>query len=221
MQFDWAQKILLWLIPLIFAVTVHEVAHGFVASRRGDCTAKMLGRLTLNPLKHIDLVGTVLLPLALLFLSAGHFTFGYAKPVPVNERNLKNPRWDSAWVSLAGPVANFIMAFLWAALIVLGQQVQSNNPWVADILMSMGMAGVQINVVLAVLNLIPIPPLDGSRVLAAFLSTKAAWGYLRFERYGFILLIILLATGLLGRILWPVVYTLVSAILSLFGLSIG
>ena len=219
-DFTWPQKLLIWLIPLIFAVTVHEVAHGWVANWRGDGTAKFLGRLTLNPVKHVDPLGTIVIPLVLLLISGGRFTFGYAKPVPVDARNLKNPRWDMALVAIAGPMANLIMALGWAILAKIGVSIASNQPWLAEIFVALGISGIQINLVLGVLNLIPIPPLDGSRVLSAFLSPAAALQYNRIERYGFIILIALLATGILGKILLPIVSTLLLMILNLVGIPL-
>lgn len=220
LDFTWPQKLLIWLIPLVFAVTVHEVAHGWVANWRGDGTAKFLGRLSLNPTKHIDPLGTIVIPLVLLFLSGGRFTFGYAKPVPVDPRNLKNPHWDMALVAIAGPLANLIMALGWAILARIGVSVMDAHQWIGEIFIALGLSGIQINLVLGVLNLIPIPPLDGSRVLSAFLSPPAALQYNRIERYGFIILIALLASGILGKVLWPIISTLLIILLNLVGISL-
>ncbi len=220
MHFNLLQKIIIWAIPLIFAITVHETAHGWVASKCGDPTAKMLGRLTLNPIKHIDPVGTIILPLILLLLP-GHFMFGWAKPVPVDYRNLRKPRPHMALVAAAGPVSNFLMACIWAVVAKIGVAVLGFDQWTGTILAAMGTAGIFVNIMLGVLNLIPLPPLDGSRIVSSMLSPNAAWRYSQIERYGFIILIVLMVTGLLGRILWPILAMVVSLIGWMFGLDIG
>ena len=193
------QKIAVWALPVLFAITVHEVAHGWAASKLGDQSAKMLGRLTLNPIKHIDPIGTLLVPAALLYL--GGFVFGWAKPVPINERNFKHPARDMAWVAAAGPASNFIMAILWAIVGKIGLVLQTTNPDIAQFLLYSGIAGVSINLILLVLNLLPLPPLDGSHVLSAFLPKPWAWQYKRIAPFGFIILIGLLIMGFLGPIL--------------------
>lgn len=203
--------ILVYAIPILFAITVHEVAHGWVASKYGDQTARMMGRLTLNPIKHIDLVGTIIVPAVLFWL--GGFIFGWAKPVPVNWANLRNPRLDSAIVAAAGPATNLIMAIFWAALLKWGININS------ELLVVMSKVGVQINLVLMVLNFIPIPPLDGSRVVASLLPPRLAYRYNQLEPYGFFILIALLAFGVLSTVLFPVVMILTRALLSLFGIS--
>ncbi len=197
------QKIAVLALPILFAITVHEAAHGWMAKRLGDRTAEMLGRVTLNPLKHIDLVGTLLVPLVVFFMSG--FVFGWAKPVPVNYRNLRNPRRDAALVALAGPGANLIMALLWALGILLGVALLESAQWIAVPLVLMGVAGVLINSVLMALNMLPILPLDGGRVLHSLLPPKLAQVYSRLEGFGLIIVILLLATGLLGFVLWPLV----------------
>ncbi|NOR81424.1 MAG: site-2 protease family protein [Methyloprofundus sp.] len=191
------QKIVVWVVPVIFAITVHEVAHGWVAKHYGDNTAWMLGRLTLNPLKHIDLVGTILVPGLMLAFTG--FVFGWAKPVPVNIRNLRNPKHDMAIVALAGPVANLLMATGWALFARLGILIGAAEITVP--MVYVGIAGIMINLILALLNLLPIPPLDGSRILSWALPGR--WGiyYNQFEKYGFYLLVILLMTNSLGAIL--------------------
>lgn len=193
------QKIAVWTLPVIFAITLHEVAHGWAASKLGDQTAKMLGRLTLNPLKHIDPIGTIIVPLALLFF--GGFVFGWAKAVPVDTRNFKNPGRDMAWVAVAGPAANLVMAFLWALIAKLGMMLQVSSPEVGMFLIYSGLAGVSINLILLVLNLIPIPPLDGSRVLSAFLPKKLAWQYNQISPYGFFIILGLMFLGILMPLL--------------------
>ena len=208
------QKISIWVVPVLLAITVHEVAHGYVARRLGDNTAFMLGRLTLNPLKHVDPVGTLLIPGMLLLLQAG-FIFGYAKPVPINWKNLHNPKRDMALVAVAGPVANLLMAFAWALLLRLG--VLLGGSGVA--LVYMGVAGISINAILMVLNLLPLPPLDGGRVMTGLLPGPLAYKFSRIEPYGFFILIGLLVTGVLGYILWPLISIFMSMMIPMTGLS--
>ena len=200
---DIVQKIAVLLLPVLFAITVHEAAHGWVANRLGDATAKMLGRVTLNPLKHIDPIGTVILPLT-MFIFAG-FLFGWAKPVPVTWKNLHNPKRDMGMVAMAGPGINLIMALIWAMLVKAGVAIIGVSEWFAVPLIYMGSAGVLINVVLMVLNLMPILPLDGGRVLVSLLPPKYAIGFSQLEPYGMVLIILLLVTGVLGRVMWPVI----------------
>ncbi len=197
------QKLAALLLPLIFAITVHEAAHGWVADRLGDHTARSLGRITLNPLKHIDWVGTVLLPMAMFALTG--FMFGWAKPVPVDPRNLHNPRRDMALVAVAGPGVNLLMALIWSVLVLVGQGLLATLPEVAVPLVFMGAAGVFINVILMALNLIPLPPLDGGRVVTGLLPLGYARAFAKLEPYGLPILIGLLVTGLLGWFLWPIV----------------
>lgn len=210
------QRLAVWALPVLFAITVHEVAHGWVAKHLGDPTAEMLGRLTLNPLRHIDPVGTLLVPGMLLLL--GGFIFGWAKPVPVTYENLRNPKRDMAIVAAAGPLANLLMAAGWALLLKVAIGLSGDLDWVALPLLYMSGAGITINVILMVLNLLPLPPLDGGRVLTGLLPDRAAWQLGRIEPYGFIILLALLATGLLGRLLGPPVYALQSTLFSLAGL---
>ena len=197
------QKLAALALPLIFAVTVHEAAHGWVADRLGDHTARSMGRITLNPIKHIDWLGTVALPMVMFALTG--FMFGWAKPVPVDPRKLGNPRRDMAIVAAAGPAVNLIMALIWALLILLGQQLLTSWPAVAVPLVFMGAAGVFINVILMALNLLPLPPLDGGRVVTGLLPLAYARGFAKLEPFGLPILIGLLVTGLLGWFLWPVV----------------
>jgi len=216
-QLSLIQTICIYALPVLFAIVVHEVAHGWMASKFGDKTALLLGRLTLNPLKHIDLFGTIIIPLVLLMTGSG-FIFGWAKPVPINPRNFRNPTKAMPWVAAAGPLANLIMALLWAiiakgGLLLLHQQLSFALPIVL-----MGRIGIDINLVLMLLNLIPIPPLDGSRILMAFLPKQAQYRYARLEPYGLILVLILLMTGLLSSIVWPGITILQSLIYTLFGL---
>jgi Zn-dependent protease len=219
MELTTLQKIILWLIPMIFAITVHEVAHGYVANKLGDPTAKMMGRLTLNPIKHIDLVGTIIIPGLLLWL--GGFFFGYAKPVPVDWRNLRHFRRDMVLVALAGPLANLLMAFIWAAVTKFSIVIYSTqSPYWGTILGTMSSMGVAINIMLLVLNLIPIPPLDGSRVVMGFLRGQAALNYAKIEPYGFFILLGLLALGFLSHIMTPFVMFFTQIINQLFGIGL-
>lgn len=208
-----AQKIAIWALPVLLAITGHEVAHGWVASLCGDQTARLSGRLTLNPIKHIDPLGTIIIPLVLLMVS--NFIFGWAKPVPVDARNLRNPRTDMVLVALAGPLSNLLMAILWAAVAKLSMNLPA---WYGVPLVGMGMAGIQINIVLGILNCLPIPPLDGGRALYNLLPGKMAWYFYHLERYGFFILLILMFTGLLNYILFPPIIFLSNIIMNLFGL---
>jgi Zn-dependent protease len=205
------QKIIISIIPVLFAITVHEVAHGWVANLLGDPTAKMMGRLTLNPLKHIDPIGTILVPGVLLLL--GGFVFGWAKPVPITWENLRNPRRDVALVAVAGPLSNLVMAIFWAILFKISLSLNPQPINFAYALLTMSQIGVIINVVLMVLNLIPFPPLDGSRVMSSFMTRRLAYEYNRIEPYGFIVLLVLLATGILGNIMMPFVNFFVNLLL--------
>jgi Zn-dependent protease len=198
--------------PLLLAITLHEVAHGWVALRCGDTTAQAQGRLSLNPLRHIDPVGTVLVP-ALLAVFGG-FIFGWAKPVPVNFHRLRQPKRDMALVALAGPGANLVMALGWGLAALLGHQAQTGLPWLGEPLLAMGVAGVDVNVMLGVLNLVPIPPLDGSRALAGVLPDRFGLAMARIEPYGLIILVLLLVSGLLN--LMPIVTSIRHWILTLF-----
>lgn len=195
--------IAVWLVPVLFAITLHEAAHGWMANKLGDPTAKALGRISLNPIKHIDPIGTVVLPLALLMLSG--FVIGWAKPVPVDMRYFKQPLLDMAVVALAGPASNFIMACGWGLVGTIGQAMFTPGTELAIYIVEVGSAGITINLILMVLNLLPIPPLDGSRVLAGVLSPRLAASFMKIEPYGIFIVIFLLVTGILGKILWPIV----------------
>lgn len=197
MEMNIIQKIAIYALPIIFAITVHEAAHGYAAKYFGDLTAEKLGRISLNPLKHIDPFGTILLPAMTVFL--GGILFGWAKPVPVNFANLRNPKKDMLWVAAAGPASNFVMAIFWAMVIHFSVAV----PTFAEPMALMGKAGVSINVVLMVLNLLPLPPLDGGRIAVSLLPNHLAQPFSQIERYGFFILIALLFTGVLNKILDP------------------
>ena len=207
------QKLAAYSLPIIFAITVHEAAHGYAAKYFGDMTAFYLKRISLNPLRHIDPLGTIILPALLFFLQAG-FIFGWAKPVPVNFSNLRNPKKDMLWVALAGPGANLIMAILWTIVYTNQQLVPSIGQ---NFISVMAIAGIQINIVLMVLNLLPLPPLDGGRVAVSLLPYPWSSKLAGLERYGFFILIFLLATGILGAILSPLIRISQNIILTIFG----
>jgi len=188
------QTVLIYALPVLFAITIHEAAHGYVARHFGDKTAYVMGRVTLNPVKHIDPVGTILMPLLLYFATSGAFLFGYAKPVPVNFGRLRRPRRDSVWVALAGPASNFIQAILWAALytVLVGIGVQER------FFLQMAKAGILVNLVMFAFNLFPLPPLDGGRVVAGLLPPRAAWTFSRIEPWGFFIVMALVIAGVVS-----------------------
>jgi len=196
-----------------FAITLHEAAHGWVASKLGDHTARMMGRVTLNPVKHIDPVGTIVVPIALLIMSTG-FIFGWAKPVPINFNALRSGKSGMIWVALAGPGANLIMAIGW--LFVAFFSINMNTP----VLLKMAGAGIFINILLGVFNLLPIPPLDGSRVISALLPNPLAYKYNQLERYGFVILIGLMFFGGFAYIVWPIVKLALNSLSMLSGLNL-
>lgn len=211
------------ILPLLFAITLHEAAHGWVASKLGDKTALMMGRVTLNPVKHIDPLGTIIFPILMLILSKFTFAFGWAKPVPVTWQNLGKSRRDMALVAISGSFANLFMAFLWAAIAKLSVTLGSGTEDailrnITVFFYNAGIFGILINVVLMILNLIPLPPLDGGRVVSAVLSPKTAYSYSKIEPYGMWILLGLLVFGLLDRILSPPVIYLSEFIRSIFGL---
>ena len=191
------QTIAIYAIPVLFAITVHEAAHGYVARHYGDNTAWMLGRVTLNPLKHIDPLGTILMPLLLYIATSGAFLFGYAKPVPVRFDRLRHPKRDMIWVALAGPVSNLIQALFWGALLYVLLGLGVSEPF----FLQMCKGGVLVNIVMFAFNLFPLPPLDGGRVLAGLLPRHAANALSRVEPYGFFIVMALVVTGIVSS-LW-------------------
>ena len=188
------QTVLIYALPVLFSITVHEAAHGYAARYFGDHTASMLGRITLNPLKHIDPVGTILMPLLLYFATSGAFLFGYAKPVPVNFGNLRHPKRDMVWVALAGPLSNLLQALLWLALfiVLLGLNIEER------FFVEMARAGVLVNLVMWAFNLFPLPPLDGGRILVGLLPYRMAYPISRVEPYGFFIVMALVISGIVG-----------------------
>ena len=189
------QTVLIYALPVLFAITIHEAAHGYVARALGDNTAYMMGRVTLNPLKHIDPVGTILMPLMLYFATSGAFLFGYAKPVPVDFGKLRRPKRDMIWVALAGPASNFIQAILWAAAYLLLVGTDTNERFFLE----MCKAGVLVNLVMWAFNLFPLPPLDGGRVLVGLLPYRLAYSLSRLEPWGFFIVLGLVLVGVVGN----------------------
>lgn len=221
MDLTLIQKIAVFALPVIFAITLHEAAHGYVARYFGDMTAAAQGRITLNPLKHIDPVGTILVPLLILLtsklLGGGAILFGWAKPVPVNFGRLRRPKQDMLWVAAAGPGVNFVMAVFWALMIQLALTLQSG--FFSKPMAYMGAAGVFINVILMALNLIPLPPLDGGRIAVSLLPMRQAIQLSRLEPYGLFILLGLMFTGILGIILWPLIALFIGLIALFTGLE--
>jgi Zn-dependent protease len=223
MPFDIAgliQVIALGAIPIAFAITLHEAAHGYAARHFGDTTAAQAGRISLNPLRHIDPVGTIAVPLLILvtskLLGGGGLLFGWAKPVPVNFGQLRNPKRDMLWVAAAGPAANLFMAICWALVlkfVLIGGETYFSTP-----LKGMAEIGIVINVVLMILNLFPLPPLDGGRIAISLLPGRLAWRFAMVEPYGFIILLMLLFTGVLGSILGPLRDAALIALTALFNI---
>ena len=190
------QTVLIYALPVLFAITVHEAAHGYAARHFGDNTAYMLGRITLNPIKHIDPVGTILMPIMLYFATSGAFLFGYAKPVPVNFGHLRNPKRDMVWVALAGPASNFIQAIVWAVVMITLVGTGMDERFFLE----MARAGVLVNLVMWAFNLFPVPPLDGGRILVGLLPWKQAQMVSRLEPYGFFIVMGLVIFGVVGTI---------------------
>lgn len=217
-EFTLIQQVCIWVLPVLLSITLHEAAHAYVANLCGDNTAKMFGRLSLNPLRHIDLIGTIITPLLVGILTHFNFVIGYAKPVPINANQLRNPRRDMILVTLAGPFANILMAFLWSAAFKMGTLMHPETSMAALFLIVSARAGIIINLALAALNLLPIPPLDGSRVVSNLLPPRQAMVYERIEPYGFYILILLMLTGVLNYLLAPLINFGLYALNSIFQL---
>ena len=205
------QTVALYALPVLFAITLHEAAHGYAARHFGDNTAYMLGRITLNPLKHIDPVGTILMPLLLYFATSGAFLFGYAKPVPVRFGNLRNPKRDMIWVALAGPGANFIQALLWGVLFLVLKGTGVTEPF----FLNMAQGGILVNVVMFAFNLFPLPPLDGGRILVGLLPYRQAEMVSRVEPWGFFIVMALVISGVVSTLWLQPLMALTFALLDL------
>lgn len=190
------QNIAVYAIPVLFAITLHEAAHGYVAKHFGDDTAYVMGRISINPLRHIDPIGTIAMPLLLYFATKGAFVFGYAKPVPVRFGRLRDPRWHGMWVALAGPATNFVQAIFWGVLAVVFAMEGVNEPF----LIGMARAGILVNMVMAAFNMFPLPPLDGGRVLAALLPPRMALGLSRIEPFGFFIVMALIISNVITNV---------------------
>ena len=212
------QTVAIYALPVLFAITLHEAAHGYVARYFGDMTAHAQGRISLNPARHIDLVGTIIVPIAILVATklagSSGFLFGWAKPVPVNYSALGHPKRDMMWVAAAGPASNLVMAFGWAMLYKLAEEIGPGE--YATPLKLMSAAGIEVNVVLMLLNLLPILPLDGGRIVASLLPARMSWQYAKLEPWGFPILLLLMFSGYLGVILGPMVRTSFSVIGTVF-----
>ncbi len=221
MEFNLVQTIAIYALPVIFAITLHEAAHGYVARHFGDNTAYVLGRVSLNPVRHIDLVGTIIVPLVILVTSkllGSGILFGWAKPVPVNFSALRHPKRDMLWVAAAGPFANLVMALLWALSLKMAL-VTPQNAFTLPLSL-MAEAGITVNLVLMVLNLLPILPLDGGRIAVSLLPNRLAYRYSRLEPYGFPILLVLLFTNALGVILNPALLLSMQLIESIFQIQL-
>jgi Zn-dependent protease len=197
------QTLAISALPVIFAITFHEAAHGYVARHFGDLTAFQQGRISLNPIRHIDLVGTIIVPTVIVLLTAGNFLFGWAKPVPVDFSRLRHPKQDMFWVAAAGPAANLFMALAWALLLKLA--LAAPDFTYAEAMSEMSRTGININGVLMLLNLLPLPPLDGGRIAVSLLPARAAWKFSQIEPYGMVILLALLFTGVLESLLGPLI----------------
>ncbi len=214
MDLSIIQKVTIWILPVLFAITIHEAAHGWCAYKLGDPTAKLMGRITLNPIPHIDPIGTIAVPLLLGVFTQFQFLFGWAKPVPVSPINFKNLRRDTALVALAGPLSNLIMAFIWAIIYKVSLIYLTSHPQTSllEFLVLSGKAGILINCVLIALNILPLPPLDGSKVVSSLLPPKWAYHYDKLEPYGFLILMFMMVTKLLHFFLFPIIVGLLSFI---------
>jgi len=212
------QQIAIWVLPIVFAITVHESAHAYTAYYFGDNTAKSQGRLSLNPIKHIDWLGTIVVP-ALMIISTG-FAFGWAKPVPIDYRKLYKPKTNMIWIAFAGPFSNLVMGVFWAIILRLALLSNIEHTAILFIIFTT-VAGIMINTILMVLNLLPLPPLDGSRILSGILPTRLSIAYNKLEPYGFFIIIGLMVLGLLGIILNPFINLVLSLMAEVSGVSSG
>ena len=212
----WIQLLSLYAIPAVLAITLHEAAHGYAAKRLGDMTAYQEGRITLNPLKHIDLVGTLIVPAVLLLATGGKIAFGWAKPVPVNFAALRNPKRDMLWVAAAGPGANLVMAIGWALLFKV--TLISPEHYFSSPLLEMSKGGILINLVLMVLNLIPVPPLDGGRIAISALPHALAYNLAKLEPYGLLIIMLLMASGVLSSFMYPILGSIIGILSFVFGI---
>jgi Zn-dependent protease len=216
MELNVVQVVAIYAIPVILAITLHEAAHGYVAKYFGDTTAYMLGRITLNPMKHIDPIGTVVVPLV---TALAGFPFGWAKPVPVNFNNLRNPKRDMFWVAAAGPGSNVVQAFIWG---LVARSIYTTDGAVATYWFQVAEAGIRVNLVLAIVNLLPVLPLDGGRIVASILPARLSYAYQGTERYGMVVMLVtmmLIASGMLNWLLLPPLRLGVKTIYSIFGLG--
>ena len=211
------QLLAIAILPTLFAIVVHEIAHGWVAHRLGDSTAYMMGRLTLNPLKHIDPVGTILVPAILIYTTG--YAFGWAKPVPINWHNLKYPKRDIALVAIAGPASNLLMAIAWGLVMKFSSLLPPSMELISVPLGYVGLFGILINTVLMVINLVPIPPTDGGRIVTSLFPQKIAYAVSRVEPYGILILAALLISGILWQIISPIINTVMRLVLTLTGLG--
>lgn len=212
----WIQLLSLYAIPAVLAITLHEAAHGYAAKRLGDLTAYQEGRITLNPIKHIDLIGTLVVPAVLLLATGGKIAFGWAKPVPVNFSALRNPKRDMLWVAAAGPGANLAMAIGWALLFKLALTAPEN--YFSSPMLEMSKGGIFINLVLMVLNLIPVPPLDGGRIAISALPHAMAYNLAKLEPYGLLIIMLLMASGVLSSFMYPILGSIIGMLSFVFGI---
>ena len=212
----WIQLLSLYAIPAVLAITLHEAAHGYAAKKLGDLTAYQEGRITLNPIKHIDLIGTLVVPAVLLLATGGKIAFGWAKPVPVNFSALRNPKRDMLWVAAAGPGANLAMAIGWALLFKLALTAPEN--YFSSPLLEMSKGGILINLVLMVLNLIPVPPLDGGRIAISVLPHAMAYNLAKLEPYGLLIIMLLMASGVLSSFMYPILGSIIGMLSFVFGI---